>query len=333
MKAIVKADRLPGIQVQEIREPAAGGNPVIRILAAAICGTDLHMFTDMSAFGFVNTPCVMGHEACGVVADPGKSALREGQRVVIDSVYSCGKCRYCRTGRENLCSSRKTVGQNINGVFAKYAALPERVCIPVPDTLQPEVGACIEPFGVALRGVEQANICPGDSVAVIGPGPIGLMAMLLCRLNGAAVVDMIGTQADGKRLALAKELGADHIYDSPEALEGKHAQYTHVLEWSGAGPGLVTACELVAPGGCIVSGAIYRKPVQLDMTSLVRREVTLKTARSRTYQTWRRAIEIIDKGIVHISPLITHRFRIEEAQAAFELAAEKQSVKSVFTFD
>ena len=330
MKAIVKPDRRPGIQVRDVPEPEAGQAPVIRIQAAAICGTDVHMYETMEAYGFVQTPVIMGHEACGVVEHPGSSGLARGQQVIVDSVLTCGQCRCCRTGRENLCERRKTVGQNMDGVFARYAVLPERVCIPVSN-ISPEVGACIEPLGVALRAVEQAGVCPGDRVAVVGPGPIGLMALLLCRLNGAAV-DVYGTRRDEVRLALAGELGAEHAYILPEDKDAGQKDYTHVLEWSGAGAGLAAACEFAAPGGVVVAGAIYSKPVQLNMTRLVRREISLKTARSRTYQTWRRAIALVERGEIDLTRIITHKFSVEEAQTAFQITSEKKSIKTILYF-
>ncbi len=332
MKAVIKENLKPGICIRELDPPAAQKDPIVRIEAAALCGSDLHMFEDMSSYQFAVTPVIMGHEACGVIEYSGDSGLMAGQRVVIDSVLSCGECFYCRTGRENLCVNRKTVGQQIDGVFARYARLPKRVLIPVPNHLPAEQGACLEPFGVALRCIEQAGICPGDTVAIIGPGPIGLMAMLLARHSGAATVIMVGTPADEMRLNLARQLGADAVICSPEELKQHRNQYSVVLEWSGSQGGFLSACELVAAGGTIVVGAIYSREAHVDMNTLVRREITLKTARSRTYSTWKRAIDLVCKQVVDLGPIVTHRYPVEAAQEAFEQALARKSIKTVLTF-
>lgn len=332
MKAIVKESFEPGIVLKDIAPPTPGKDPIIKMESAAICGTDIHMYQDMSEYSTSKVPVVMGHEGCGVVVDAGGSSLNVGQKVVVDSVISCGTCFYCRTGKENLCKNRETVGMQINGVFAEYLQIPERACFPVSEEMPSVLGACAEPLGVALRGVEQAQLCAGDRVAIIGPGPIGLMALMLAKLSGAAQVDMVGTHMDEVRLTLAKELGADRIfYAEDEEIKAEKQNYTHVFEWSGAGPGFNTACDLVAPGGTIIAGAIYRKPVSVNLTRLVRSEVAIKTARSRTYETWKRSLDLLAGKTIDLMPLI-ETFGITEAEKAFEFAAAKQIVKGVFTF-
>lgn len=333
MKAVVKRSLFPGIEVCEMDDPVRGMNPVIRIEAAAICGSDIHMYKDMSAYQTLSLPVIMGHEACGIIVDAGTSRLKVGQRVIIDSVISCGQCEYCRTGRENLCEHRKTVGQQTNGVFAHYAKLPERAVYPVHTGFRAEYGVCVEPLGVALHSIERSGICAGDTAAIIGPGPIGLMTLQLVRLSGAAQIVVIGTETDDARMQMAKELGADEVLYAPRETQDIRGKFTHVFEWSGSKGGLLSAAQFVKPGGTIVAGAIYSVPVPLDMTDLVRREVTLKTVRSRTYETWRRAIRLVDSGVVDLERLITHRFPVEQAQTAFELSAAQKSIKTILTFD
>lgn len=332
MKAIIKEGFEPGFALKDVAPPTPGENPIIRMEAAAICGTDIHMYQDMSEYSTSIVPVVMGHEGCGVVVDAGKSSLKVGQKVVVDSVISCGECLYCRTGKENLCTNRKTLGMQLDGVFAEYLQIPERACFPVPEEMPSVLGACAEPLGVALRGIERAQLCAGDRIAIVGPGPIGLFAMMLAKLSGAAQVDMVGTHIDKVRLALAKNLGVDHIfYAEDEEIKAWHQNYTHVFEWSGASPGFGTACDLVAPGGTIIAGAIYRKPVAVNMTRLVRSEVTVKTARSRTYETWKRSLDLLSSKTIDIAPLI-ETFDITEAEKAFAYAVDKQIIKGVFTF-
>ena len=188
-------------------------------------------------------------------------------------------------------------------------------------------------MGVALHSIEQSGICAGDTAAIIGPGPIGLMTLQLARINGVAHIVVIGTEADGARMRMAKELGADEVLYASQVDQDIHGEFSHVFEWSGSKAGMQFALRLVKPGGTVAAGAIYSSHVPLDITDMVRREITLKTVRSRTYETWRRAIRLVDSGVVDLKKLITHRFSVEQAQTAFELAAAKESVKTVLTFD
>jgi threonine dehydrogenase-like Zn-dependent dehydrogenase len=338
MKAIVKAERKPGVTVVDWEQPVSQDDPVIKIEAAAICGTDIHIY-DWVGYDFMQVPIVMGHEACGTVVSRGNSSLVPGQKVVIDSVITCGLCHYCRTGFENLCTNRKTLGLNVNGVFAEYVCLPSRSLIPLPETVGFEEGSCLEPLGVALRAIENSRIKPGDSVAIVGPGPLGLLTLMLCKQSGVRSAIVIGTRADTYRLNAAKQWGADRIL---VAEDGECAavvrEYTGglgadaVFEWSGSRTGLRMACELARPGGQVISGAIYAADVSIDMTRLVRAEITLSTSRSRVYSTWIRAIHLVSNRVIDINPVITHRFPVADAVKAFATVAEKQALKAVIEF-
>lgn len=338
MKAIIKPERKAGIAVVDCERPAPSEDPVIKIEAAAICGSDIHIY-NWEGYEFMQVPVVMGHEACGTVVSAGNSNLTPGQKVVIDSVITCGSCYYCRTGFENLCINRKTLGINVDGVFAEYISLPARSIIPLPENVGFHDGACLEPLGVALRAIENSRIKPGDTVAIVGPGPLGLLTLMLCKRAGAKSVIMIGTPADQYRLDVAKEWGADCTLSAENSdclTAGK--EYTDslgadvVFEWSGSASGLRLACSLARPGGQVITGAIYGKEVSLDITRLVRAEITLSTSRSRTYSTWRRAINLVTNKVIDITPVITHRFSVRDAAKAFETVANKQALKAIIEF-
>jgi threonine dehydrogenase-like Zn-dependent dehydrogenase len=339
MKAIIKAERKPGIDVVDWERPVSQEDPIIKIEAAAICGSDLHIY-NWQGYEFMQVPVIMGHEACGTVVSKGKSNLIPGQKVVIDPVITCGSCYYCRTGFENLCANRKTVGINVDGLFAEYVSLPERSIFSLPENIGFQEGACIEPFGASLRAIENSRIKAGDTVAIVGPGPLGLLTLMLCKKSGVKSVIVIGTQADKYRLNVAKELGADYVLFAEDS-ECESAVKGHtdglgadaVFEWSGSANGLRLACSLARPGGQVVSGAIYGKEVSLDMTKLVRAEITLSTSRSRTYSTWKRAIHLLSDKIIDISPIITHRFSVADAAKAFEVVANKQALKAIIEFN
>ena len=339
MKAILKTQPAHGITVADIPEPERGDDPVIRIDAASICGSDVHAYEWSGGYdGFLTMPRVIGHEGCGRVVHCGASSLREGQRVLIDPGIACGRCVYCRTGRDNICPGREIIGWRRDGVFAEYVAVPEKNCIPLPDAIPADVASCLESLGVAVRAMEIAAPVVGDSAAIVGPGPLGLMSLLLCKMAGLAPVVVFGTRQDeGLRMQLAGELGADAIFYSEDSgfMEDFHNRagglgVDHVFEWSGAGAGLATACSLVKPGGKVTVGAIYGKNPTLDMTGLVRREVSLLTVRSRPRGTWLRMLDMVANGTIDITPIITRTFSLDQAEEAFSLAAEKKVLKAVF---
>ncbi len=339
MKAVLKTRPGHGITVAEIPDPERGTEPIIKIDAASICGSDIHAYEWSGGYdGFLTMPRVIGHEGCGRVAYAAGSALREGQRVLVDPGIACGQCRYCRTGRDNICPNREIIGWRRDGVFAEYAVVPEKNCIPLPDAIPDTVASCLESLGVAVRAMEIAAPAIGDSAAIVGPGPLGLMSVLLCKTAGLSPIFVFGTRQDeGLRMRLAGELGADAVFDAGNAdclerfrREAGGLGVDHVFEWSGSGAGLATACDLVKPGGRIAVGAIYGKNVVLDMTGLVRREVALLTVRSRPRGTWLRMLDMVASGTVDISPVISGMFSLDQAEEAFSLAAGKTILKAVF---
>lgn len=339
MKAILKTEPTHGIRVAEIPEPERGKDPVIKIDAASICGSDIHAYEWSGGYDdFLTMPRVIGHEGCGRVVHAGESGLKEGQRVLIDPGIACGHCLYCRTGRDNICVNREIIGWRRDGVFAEYATVPVKNCIPLPDAIPDTVASCLESLGVAVRAMEIAAPVIGNSAAIVGPGPLGLMSILLCKMAGLAPIFVFGTsQDDGLRIRLAKDLGADALFysDDADALKTFRQQsggfgVDHVFEWSGSGAGLATACALVKPGGRVAVGAIYGKHVPLDMTDLVRREVALLTVRSRPRGTWLRTLDMVARNTIDISPIITRMFSLNQAEEAFSLAAAKTILKAVF---
>jgi len=339
MKAIIKAERKPGVAVADWEQPVSQEDPIIKIEAAAICGSDIHIY-NWEGYDFMQVPVIMGHEACGTVVSKGISNFSPGQKVVIDPVITCGSCFYCRTGLENLCVNRKTLGINVNGLFAEYVSLPVRSIFSLPDNVGFHEGACIEPLGAALRAIENSRIKPGDTVAIVGPGPLGLLTLMLCKKSGVKSVIVIGTQADQYRLNVANKWGADYVlFAEDQKCESAVKGYSGglgadtVFEWSGSPNGLRLACSLARPGGQVVSGAIYSKEVSIDMTKLVRAEITLSTSRSRTFSTWHRAINLLTNKVIDISPVITHLFSVADAAKAFETVASKKALKAIIEFN
>ena len=341
MKAIVKTEPKPGLTVTDVPEPPRGADPIIKIEAASICGSDLHVYEWSGGYdNFMKIPLIIGHEGCGHVVHPGDSNLKEGQRILVDPGAICGECVYCRTGRDHICPTRKIIGLHRDGLFAEYAAVPARCCIPLPEEIPATVAACIESLGTAVRGMDNAAPEIGDSAAIIGPGPLGLMSLVLCKAAGLSPIIMFGTkQDDGLRMDMAKQLGADVILHSedPQAREKllketKGLGVDHVFDWSGAAAGLAMGSTLAKPGGQVVAGAIYGKNVELDITGMVRKEISLLTIRSRPRGTWLRTLDLLANKVIDISPIITKTFSLDQAVEAFDQAVDKKILKGVFVF-
>ena len=219
MEAVGKLKGGPGIDVFEIDEPRPGpGEVIVEVRATAICGTDLHFYywDDYARRHNPGFPKVLGHEFSGVVVEVGEGVKRLdiGDRVAAETHIPCGSCYYCRTGRPHICENVKLYGIDTTyGSFTKYTILPERVAIRIPEEISFEEAALLEPFGVAMHAVSEAGIKPGDTVAVLGCGPIGLFIQQLAKISGASKV--IATEVSKYRLNLARKVGAaDEVVDA-----------------------------------------------------------------------------------------------------------------------
>src|SRR5436190_2055971 len=205
------------VELRDIAVPEIGDNDVLlRVGAVSVCGSDVHQCYNTLSWP-VNVPVVLGHEFGGTVAKAGKSVagFREGDRVVSETAaVVCGVCMLCRTGRYNLCPTRKGFGYGINGAMASYVRVPARCLHAIPDSLPFELACLAEPHSVAFNAMcVNSTIRPGDAVVVLGPGPIGLLCARMAALAGADPLIVIGLSADVPRLKAARELGATHTVD------------------------------------------------------------------------------------------------------------------------
>jgi len=338
MLAVVKSTYEPGIEIKEIPEPTQKNDEaVVRIKAASICGTDVHIYEwkTNNMYKWINLPLVLGHEMSGVVEQVvGTSRFKIGQRVIVDPIITCGACEYCLSGLPNLCIKRKTVGLHLDGGFTKYIAIPQKNLIDLPEQLSFEEAACIEPLGVAVRALENSVFKPGNRVVIFGPGPIGLMAMQIFKNCGARETIVVGTSKDDLRLKKALELGAcvisiDDSTADDKFLSLKEKGIDIVIDFSGSVSVLQRAIEIVKPGGQIILGSIYNGLAQIDLTSMVRKEIKLATVRSRIYTSWGRAIDLVKTKKVNIKKIITRQFSLSDADKALIQAKDKTEGKII----
>ena len=212
MKAVVKTRPEPGnVELLDVPEPNAGPDQVvIQVHNAGICGTDIHI---LKSEYVIHPPVVMGHEVCGEIVETGSAVtgFAVGDRVTVNPTAGrlCGTCRYCRSGTPFFCIDRAGLGSGIDGGFARYCAARQGILFRIPDGLDSTVAALSEPLACVYQAVvELTEIKAGELVVVTGPGPIGLMALLLAKVRGARVL-VLGTGADAVRLDCARSLGAD----------------------------------------------------------------------------------------------------------------------------
>lgn len=338
MQAVMKVARGVGhIELRDIPEPQpAAGQVKIAVKAAGICGTDLHIYMDEFR---VNPPVVLGHEIAGEVAAVGDGVdIEPGARVTTETYfYTCGTCRYCRTGHANLCLDRKSIGSAVNGGFTNYVIVPASNVHRLPEQVTFEAGALTEPLACVVHGVQTHNtVNAGDIAVIAGPGAIGLLTLQVVKASGATVV-MLGTDADAHRLQLARDLGADHTVnvnqDDPLELisaitpEGKGADV--VYECSGAGPAAAQLLQLVRRSGRYVQIGLFGKPIAWDLDQICYRELIVTGSNASVPAAWTRALQLLDSGQVNTAPLITDTFPVTDWQTAFDTFQAKSGVKMI----
>ncbi len=342
MRAIIKARPGPGCELVDVPVPAPGpGEVLIRVAAAGICGTDLHIYGwDSWAQSRVRIPRVIGHEFCGVVAEVGDGvdAVRVGDRVAGECHVACGCCRPCLGGQPHICQRLEIIGIDRDGAFADYVVLPAGNAWRLDPAIPSDVAAIMDPLGNAVH-TAMATEMDGRAVLVTGCGPIGLMAIPVCKMAGAALV-IASDVADG-RLELARRMGADHVIDArgggvPERVrkmtggDGADA----VLEMSGHPSGIRDALQAVRGGGWVGLLGLPGAPVELDLVNLVVfKEARLQGIFGRLmWQTWEQMSSMLVRGL-DIRPIITHRLPLERFGEAFHGLESGGAGKVILTID
>ena len=339
MKAVMKvAPGVGNVALQDISEPtAAPGQVRIRVQAAGVCGTDLHIYKDeFRSF----PPVVLGHEVAGEVDEVGEGVdgVEVGARVTTETYFStCGVCRYCRNGQTNLCLNRRSIGSAVNGGFTQYLVVPAKNIHRLPSDIDFQAGALTEPLACVVHGVlSTPTVVPGDVAVIAGPGAIGLLTLQVVKASGATVV-MLGTDADEQRLDLARDLGADYTVNvqrqNPAPLvaditpEGLGADV--VYECSGAGPAAQQLLELVRRRGRFVQIGLFGKPVAWDLDQICFKELVVTGSNASTPPAWTRALQLLATGSVRTAPLISHVFDVTDWQQAFDTFEARSGIKMI----
>ncbi len=323
------------LRIQESPTPdLAADEALIRVKACGICGSDVHGYDGSS--GRRIPPLIMGHEAAGVIEGMGAKVegFSLGDRVTFDSTVYCGECEYCLEGKVNLCDRRMVLGVSCgeyrrHGAFAEYVAVPSRILYKLPPSLPFEHAAMIEAVSVAVHAVGRVKFQPGDASVVVGAGMIGLLLVQAARAAGCDRV--IAVDLDKDRLKLAKELGATQSInplesDTIETILGATAgQGVRVsFEVVGSTPTVETAIQATRKGGAVVLVGNLAPQVEFPLQSVVTREITLfgSCASAGEYP---KCIELMDKGAIKVSPLISAQATLEEGAEWFDRLYAKEA--------
>lgn len=339
-QAVVQFGVTPlAVELREVPVPDIGADDVLLAVGAvSVCGSDVHQ-----AFGThswpVNVPVTLGHEFGGTIAARGAGVrgFREGDRVVSETAaVICGTCLMCRSGRYNLCPSRKGFGYGVDGAMADFVKVPARCLHAVPDSLPFELACLTEPHSVAYNAMcVNATVRPGDAVVVLGPGPIGLLCARMAALSGAYPLIVAGLSGDAIRLATARDLGATHIVDvQAQDLGAIVRDLTPlgadlVCDASGASRPLDVALSLVRPAGQVVKVGWSPDKVPVDLNPLVQKNVTLQGSFSHNYPIWERVIHLLEAGLTRADLIVGMSRGLPGWREAFEAMHSGAVIKSV----
>ena len=335
MRALVKYAPEPGnMEIRDVPEPTPGpGQVKIKVVAAGICGSDLHIQDSDIAIP-VRPPVVTGHEFSGVVAEVGEGVTdwKPGDRVVSETAYSyCGKCPACREGWYNLCPERKTLGYWFNGIFTNYTIVPEGRVHFIPEGVDDISAALTEPLACVCHAVFDLTVIkPTDLVVVNGPGPMGLLTVQVVKSFGAKVL-VSGTNADVERLALAKELGADYVVNINETpLETCVNELTNgvgadvVMECSGNQYGINGALKVIKRRGYFTMIGMGKPEIPFNVAVLNYREPIVTGSLGSRKASWEQALDLLGRGKVKMDKIATHVMPLADWEKAFGMFRKKE---------
>lgn len=337
MKALVKAKSEEGIWMEEVPVPTIGINDVlIKVDRTGICGTDLHIYKwDDWARKTIPVPMVVGHEFVGEIVEVGSNVndFKPGMVVSGEGHVVCGRCRNCLAGRRHLCRATQGVGVNRTGAFAEYIAIPNANVWEHPKNIDRDVASIFDPFGNATHTALQWDLL-GEDVLITGAGPIGIMAAAICKHAGARHI--VVTDVNDYRLGLATKMGATHtvnvaersIPDAQKAL-GMREGFDVGLEMSGNARAFADMIANMAHGGKISVLGIPAEGMAIDWNTVVFNMLTIKGIYGREmYETWYKMAAMVKSGL-DLTPVITHRFGVDDFQQGFDAMLSGQCGKVV----
>ena len=336
----MKAARLyaPGdLRIEEVDIPQISKDQVlIRVKAVGVCGSDPARVMKHGTYSY---PTIVGHEFAGEVVEIGKevSSVKVGDRVTIVPLIPCGKCDFCQIGEYTLCDSYSYYGSRMDGALAEYIAVRASNVVKLPDEVDFESGACTDPASVAMHAVRKAGISGGETMAILGTGPIGLFTVQWARALGATKIFAVDVFPE--KLAIAKEVGADFVVnakdDDPVDFVLRHTNGTgvhRVIEMAGSKNTQDQSIRMVAKMGTVVFCGISYDDLLLPkktLDGLLRKEIKIVGAWNSSFtewplHEWRTSLHFMARGQIKCHPLISHRFTLAEAPEVFRRMWDKK---------
>lgn len=327
----------------EIEKPQIGPNEILlEMKAAAICGTDMRILTGKKTKG-VRYPSVIGHEFCGVIAEVGVDVkgYEVGEKVAVANVIPCYHCSSCLRGRTNACLDRKAIGYEFDGGFEEYIRIPA-ICIEngnvvkLPEHVSYQAGALIEPLSCCIRGLKNAGTGFNDDVLIVGAGPIGLFHLQLSKIAGARKV--IVSEPNEQRRKVALELGADLVVDPTKedlaAIVNRetNGQGMDVIVMAIGVPALVNSTlKLCKRGGTVnlFAGFAGTGESTIEVNTIHYNEINVNGSTAYKLEDYLAAAEMIKSGKIDADKIVTHRFKIEDFQKAYDVCVAGTGLKVI----
>lgn len=337
MDAIVKPVAGEGLALRRVPVPVPGaGEVLIKVHKTAICGSDVHIYKwNKWASEHVKPPQVIGHEYVGEVAMLGEGVrdLEIGQRVSGEGHITCGHCRNCHSGNIQWCNDHTGVGVDRDGAFAEYLCIPARNVIRIDERLPEEVVSFFDAFGNATHTALMFPLV-GEDVLIAGAGPIGIIAVGICKFAGARRV--VITDMNEYRLDLARKMGADAAVnimknDLRDVMKQQNLSegFDVGLEMSGSGAAFHQMTSVMRNGGKISLLGLGDAPIQVDMNQIIGKGLTLQGIYGRKMDNWHQMSYMVQGGL-DLTPVITHRFHYTDFEKGFEAMMSGNSGKVVF---
>ena len=316
------------LELLDVEEPQVYGDRVkIKVAYTGICGSDIHTFK--GEYNAKGLPVTLGHEFSGVVAEVGPDVknVKVGDRVTSETTFeTCEQCIYCKSKDYNLCDNRKGIGTQANGSMAKYVLSREESCHVLPETVSLKAASLTEPLACCTHSVmEKTSIKEGETVLVIGPGPIGLLAAQVAKANGAKVI-ITGITKDKPRLDLAKEIVEDFRAVILKETDGYGVD--KIFDCSGSVFAVNNALPLVKKKGDFVQIGLFAKKMnELNQESIIQREIRYIGSRSQKPSSWDLALDLLANNKIATDKMITKIFSLENIRNAFEAVMSGKEIK------
>lgn len=330
----VRLTSVASMALAEVEKPRPQrGEVLVKVLAAGICGSDRHMFKGEYPTAL---PVTLGHEFCGLVDHLGEgvTGLTRGDLVTVDPNIACGRCRACANARPNLCEALQAIGVTHDGGFAEYVAVPERQAFVLPPQLDPVHGVFCEPLACCLHAMDKAAIRPGDSVAILGGGVIGLLMVQLARLSGAGRIVLFTRQISRREAAM--RIGATHAFEpgADQAVEAvlsaSEGGVDVTIECAGVPETLQSGLRMTRRGGTFVLFGVTPAGLEVPVLpfDLLVREIDLRAAYLNPF-THRQAADLIAAGVLELDSLVTRTISLDAVAAVVGHPPEAGEIKVI----